>query len=120
MANLKELEGLLTAELRKHPSHYWLERFEQEGVPAGPVMSIAEMLEDPHVADRGMVTTVEHPTAGKVKTLGLPVHFSETPGSVNRPAPLYGEHNAEVLSEFGFTSDEIAEFQSSGAVRADK
>ncbi len=115
MANLKELEGLLNAQFCKQPSTYWLGRFETEGVPAGPVMSIREMLADPHVAARGMVTTVDHPTVGQVKTLGLPVRFSDTPGEVSRPAPLYGQHSRDVLSELGYDGDEIDRLLSEGA-----
>ena len=114
--NLTELEGRLTRGLAKHPGSYGLDRFEVEGVPAGRVIRIAEVLADPHVADRGMVTSVEHPTAGEVRTLGLPVRFSRTPGSVSRPSPLYGQHNAEVLAEFGFSPDEISQFETDGAV----
>jgi crotonobetainyl-CoA:carnitine CoA-transferase CaiB-like acyl-CoA transferase len=117
MANLKELEQLLTAEFRKQPSAYWLARFEEEGVPAGPVMSIAEMLEDPHVAARGMVTRVDHPTVGEVKTLGLPVRFSDTPGGVARPAPLYGQHSRDVLAELGYDAGEIEHMITTGSVR---
>ena len=115
MANLKELEGLLNAQFCKQPSAHWLGRFEDEGVPAGPVMSIKEMLADPHVAARGMVTSVDHPAVGPVKTLGLPVRFSATPGKVARPAPLYGQHSRDVLSELGYDGDEIDRLLSDGA-----
>jgi crotonobetainyl-CoA:carnitine CoA-transferase CaiB-like acyl-CoA transferase len=79
------------------------------------VMSIREMLADPHVAARGMVTSVDHPTVGQVKTLGLPVRFSDTPGEVSRPAPLYGQHSRDVLSELGYDGDEIDRLLSEGA-----
>jgi crotonobetainyl-CoA:carnitine CoA-transferase CaiB-like acyl-CoA transferase len=116
MANLKELEAVLTEQFRKQPSAYWLQRFEEEGVPAGPVLSISEMLEDPHVAARGMVTTVNHPTEGEVRTLGLPVRFSDTPGKVSRAAPLYGQHSREVLAELGYDTADIDRLVEAGAI----
>jgi crotonobetainyl-CoA:carnitine CoA-transferase CaiB-like acyl-CoA transferase len=107
---------VLTEQFRKQPSAYWLQRFEEEGVPAGPVLSISEMLEDPHVAARGMVTTVNHPTEGEVRTLGLPVRFSDTPGKVSRAAPLYGQHSREVLAELGYDTADIDRLVEAGAI----
>jgi crotonobetainyl-CoA:carnitine CoA-transferase CaiB-like acyl-CoA transferase len=54
-----------------------------------------------------MVVSAEHSRLGPVKTLGLPVKFSATPGGVMRGAPLYGEHSREVLAEFGFGDEEV-------------
>ena len=58
----------------------------------------------------------EHSSLGKVKTVGLPIKFSATPGKVRSGAPLYGQHTAAVLSAYGFGEDEIAELQREGAV----
>ena len=56
-----------------------------------------------------MIVEYEHPTAGSVRTLGLPIQFNGTPGDIRRPAPLLGEHTDEILSEFGgYSSAEIA------------
>jgi crotonobetainyl-CoA:carnitine CoA-transferase CaiB-like acyl-CoA transferase len=65
-----------------------------------------------------MVVEVEHTTLGKVKTLGLPVKFSQTPGKVRTGAPLYGEHTRDILTEYGFSADEIDAFAKEGAVTA--
>ena len=70
------------------------------GVPAGPVLSISEMLTDPQVLARQMVVDVEHSRLGRMKTLGVTVKLSDTPGSVRRPAPRHGEHTAELMAEF--------------------
>jgi crotonobetainyl-CoA:carnitine CoA-transferase CaiB-like acyl-CoA transferase len=82
------------------------------------VLSIAEMQRDPHTLAREMVTEVEHSRLGAVKTLGLPIKLSETPGEVVRGAPLYGEHTREVLAEAGYTEAEIAALIAAGAVAA--
>jgi crotonobetainyl-CoA:carnitine CoA-transferase CaiB-like acyl-CoA transferase len=63
-----------------------------------------------------MVVEVAHSSLGSVKTLGLPIKFSETPGKVRSGAPLYGEHTRAVLSAYGFGTDEIAALQQEKAV----
>jgi crotonobetainyl-CoA:carnitine CoA-transferase CaiB-like acyl-CoA transferase len=68
---------------------------------------MVQALEDPQTLARDMVVEVEHTTLGAVKTIGLPVKFSATPGKVRHGAPLYGEHTLEVLREFGFEEHEI-------------
>jgi crotonobetainyl-CoA:carnitine CoA-transferase CaiB-like acyl-CoA transferase len=87
-------------------------------VPCGPVYDMLQALADPQTAAREMVVEVEHTTLGRVKTLGLPVKFSHTPGKVRAGAPLFGEHTREVLAEHGFSRDEITAFEHEGAVVA--
>jgi crotonobetainyl-CoA:carnitine CoA-transferase CaiB-like acyl-CoA transferase len=118
MAHLKELEALLSARFRTQPAAYWLAALEEVGVPCGPVNDMLQALADPQTIAREMVTEVEHSSLGKVKTLGLPIKFSATPGKVRSGAPLYGEHTAAILSAYGFDADEIATLQQEGAVAA--
>jgi crotonobetainyl-CoA:carnitine CoA-transferase CaiB-like acyl-CoA transferase len=117
MKNLAALTPLIAERLRARPSAEWIREFEAAGVPVGPVNRIGDMLADPQVAAREMVLEVDHPRAGRVKTLGTPVKFSDTPGSVRRPAPLLGEHTREVLDELGYTPQEIEALQREGAVQ---
>lgn len=65
-----------------------------------------------------MVTATEHPVAGRVETLGLPVKFSATPGAVTRPAPRLGEHTRAVLGELGYAPDEVERLIAEGAAVA--
>ncbi|MEX0693343.1 MAG: CoA transferase [Rhodospirillales bacterium] len=116
MAHLKELEAVLTPVFQKRTQAEWLERLENAGVPAGPVMSVTEMFEDPHAQARDMIPTVEHTKLGPVRTLGLPIKLSETPGKVAAAAPVFGQHTAEVLGEYGYSSDQIATFADEGAI----
>jgi crotonobetainyl-CoA:carnitine CoA-transferase CaiB-like acyl-CoA transferase len=86
-------------------------------VPAGPIHSIAEMVAHPQTLAREMVVALDHPKVGRTRALGVPVKFSATPGSVRRPAPLLGQHTAQVLRGAGFTDAEINALQAEGAIR---
>ena len=118
MENLAELEAILNDHFSKDTSEIWLARLETAGVPAGPVLDIREMHEDPQAIAREMVTETRHPKAGPVKTIGLPIKFSGTPGGVKRAAPLLGEHSREILAEAGYAPDEIDRLLGSGSVRS--
>jgi crotonobetainyl-CoA:carnitine CoA-transferase CaiB-like acyl-CoA transferase len=116
MANLAELEAELSRRFRRKPAAHWLDLLDRQGVPCGPVYDMLQALADPQTTAREMVVEVPHPTLGKVKTLGLPVKFSKTPGGPRTGAPLYGEHTRTVLGELGFAADEISAFERQGAV----
>ena len=118
MTHLKELEAELNSHFRSKPAKYWLEMLEERGVPCGPVQDMLQALADPQTIAREMVVEVEHRTLGLVKTLGLPVKFSATPGKVRTGAPLYGEHTRAVLREYDFDDQEINAFEMEGAVVA--
>jgi crotonobetainyl-CoA:carnitine CoA-transferase CaiB-like acyl-CoA transferase len=75
-----------------------------------------QALADQQTLAREMVVEVEHSALGLVKTLGLPVKFSATPGKVRAGAPLYGEHTREVLYECGFDDQQIDCFEKEGAI----
>jgi len=117
MAHLDELELALTLHFRRRNSADWLARLEASGVPAGPVLDINQMHRDPQAIARDMIVETEHPTAGPVKALGLPVKFSDSPGGGLRPAPLYGQHTREVLLEHGFAAADIDALAAAGAIR---
>ncbi|WP_375460113.1 CaiB/BaiF CoA transferase family protein [uncultured Enterovirga sp.] len=118
MANLSELEAELAPRFRTRPAAHWLDALETAGVPCGPVNDMNQALADPQTIAREMVIDVEHPTAGPVKTIGLPIKFSRTPGKVRKAAPLFGEDTVGVLQEHGFSDDEIAALERDGAVTA--
>jgi len=116
MAHLKELEEELSRRFRTRPAVHWLDALEQKGVPCGPVQDMLRALDDPQTLARDMVVEVEHSTLGPVKTVGLPVKFSATPGKVRHGAPRYGEHTREVLREAGFDDRQIDAFEQEGAI----
>ena len=107
MAHVDELEQELQGVLSRRATAEWLEALIAAGVPAAPIRDYSEVLEDAHTDARGMVVNVDHPVAGRVKMLGTPVKLSETPASVRRPAPMLGQHTAEILADAGYTPAEI-------------
>jgi crotonobetainyl-CoA:carnitine CoA-transferase CaiB-like acyl-CoA transferase len=73
-----------------------VDAFEEAGLVASPILSFEEILQDPHFQEREMVAEVNHPTAGPLKLFGVASKYSLTPGRVRTPAPLLGQHNAEI------------------------
>ena len=116
MQNLPPLIDILTTSFKQHKTADWLTRLEAVGVPAGPVLSVGDMLKDPQVLARDMVVEVEHSCLGPVKALGSPVKFSRTPTNAGRGAPLLGEHTREILDEYGYSNSEIEALAAAGDV----
>ena len=100
MANRPELVAELEAALAARDTEDWVQTLLDAGVPAGPIHDYAQAVADPHTLAREMVVEMQHPEAGTVHGLGIPVKLSETPGSVRRPAPLLGQHDDEVRREW--------------------
>ncbi|HEY0835906.1 MAG TPA: CaiB/BaiF CoA-transferase family protein [Azospirillum sp.] len=116
MKHLDELTGILSPIFRRHTTAEWLSTLEKAGIPAGPVLSIAEMHEHPHTKAREMVVEVEHTRAGTVNALGLPIKFSRTPGGVRSGAPVLGQHTRDILTELGFDEAAIEDLAQKKAV----
>jgi crotonobetainyl-CoA:carnitine CoA-transferase CaiB-like acyl-CoA transferase len=119
VTNLPQLVEALTPYFQKRTTAEWLQKLDAIGLPAGPVLSIGQMHAHPQTQAREMVAEVQHSQVGMVKTLGLPVKFSETPGAVQRGAPLLGEHTRQILVEHGYTDTEIESLIKEGAIFAE-
>jgi crotonobetainyl-CoA:carnitine CoA-transferase CaiB-like acyl-CoA transferase len=117
MRNLEMLTATLTPLFKRRSSAEWLRRLEQAGVPAGPVLEVGEMHRDPQALAREMIVQTEHPTAGPVKAIGLPIKFSDTPGGVRRAAPLFGQDTREILRDHSFSDAEIEQLAEQGAIQ---
>ena len=115
MKNVKALEAALNRRMAKRTTAEWVAALQAEGLPAGPINTIPEMHADPQALAREMVVTQRHPTAGAVKTLGLPVKFSGTPGGPKRPASVYGQYTRDILREAGYGEAEIDASIAAGA-----
>ena len=99
MANLPALVDELEQALAGRTTAEWVDALLEAGVPAGPILDYAQVVADPHTRAREMVVEMEHPEAGTVRALGIPVKLSATPGTIRRPAPLLGQHSDEIRAE---------------------
>ena len=115
LVNRKSLETELELTLTTKNSSEWLEVLEKSGVPAGPILNISEVWNDPQVEARNMKVTLDHPTAGKITNIGLAAKLYSTPGRITKPAPLLGEHTREILVDAGYSKKNIEDLISSGA-----
>ena len=90
----------------------------KNGIPAGPLLSIKELAEDPHFNDhRGMFPYMEQPGVGPFRVTAMPIKFSETPPAITRHAPSLGEHNEEVYGELlGMNQEKVAQLKEQGII----
>jgi formyl-CoA transferase/CoA:oxalate CoA-transferase len=117
MRNKDELLKVLEDAFKLKPASYWAPRFESRGVLFGPVNTFSDILNHPHVQQSGLIAQVEHPLLGTIPQLAPVIGLTKTPGRVNPPAPLLGQHSAEILRDLaGYTADQIADLTARGVV----
>ena len=91
--------------------------FVAHGIPVGAINTIDNVVEHPQLQAREAIVEVEHPVAGMVSMIGVPVKLSETPGRVRAPAPLLGQHTDAVLQHYlDLNEAEIAALREAGAI----
>ena len=117
VANRQALAERIEAVTRTRPRAHWLALFEEHGVPCGPINTYADVFADEQIAARNMVVQTDHPTLGRLRTLGTPLKMSRTPPRPGRAAPLLGQHTDEVLREAGYTPGELTAFRAAGLIR---
>jgi len=104
-----ELRPVIADRLRTRPRQQWIERLTAAGVPCGSVRNLQELFDDPQLAAREMIARVEHATIGALRTLGVNVKLSGTPGSVRTAPPTLGQHTDAVLGgDLRLSAEEIA------------
>ncbi|TDE33324.1 CaiB/BaiF CoA transferase family protein [Antarcticimicrobium sediminis] len=99
------LYGLIEAEAPKHSNAEWVEYCDRAKIPCMPVLSIAELPDDPHVKAVGLFSHAEHPTEGSYKMVRRPVNFAGSEFELRRHAPRLGEHTQEVMTALGLTEE---------------
>jgi crotonobetainyl-CoA:carnitine CoA-transferase CaiB-like acyl-CoA transferase len=111
------LAPVIAERLRTRPTAEWIAALTREGVPCGAVRDIGEVLEDPQLVAREMIAAVEHATIGTIRTLGVPVKLSDTPGSVRTAPPTLGQHTDQILrTDLALQDAEIARLLSVAAI----
>src|SRR5713101_5623738 len=102
-----ELEAAVADAIAKYDREPLLKLLEDAGVPATPVNTVDQVMNDPQTAARQMIERVLHPKLGEIPVIGTPVKYSRMRPGVRTPAPLQSEHTDEVLAEWGYSADEI-------------
>ena len=115
--NRVELAALIDAVTGTQPRAFWIDQFDQAGVPCGPILDYEDALTTPQAIAREMTLDVDHPTLGRLRAVGTPIKMSRTPLNPRRRAPLLGEHTDAVLNAAGYSDDEIEQLRIAGAAR---
>ena len=117
MRNRADLIARLNARFATRTKAEWTRELVELGLPAGPILDMAEVFNDPHVLQAGLVEEIEHPALGSLRQLASPVRIDALEGrSVRRPPPALGEHSEEALRDWGFDEGRVAALVENGIV----
>ena len=117
-ANREALSALLGEIFATRERDVWLAEFERAGIPAGAVRRVSEAAESPEIAERNMVATVDHPSAGRLRLVASPHKLAGTPPPAPTPPPLLGEHDEEILRDLlNYDDARLEALRESGTIR---
>jgi crotonobetainyl-CoA:carnitine CoA-transferase CaiB-like acyl-CoA transferase len=113
----RELEVALEEAIARYDRAPLLKLLEEAGVPATPVNTVEQVMNDPQIAARGIIERSVHPKLGDIPVVSTPLTFSRMRAGVRSPAPLQGEHTDQVLAEHGYSREEIARLRAGNIIR---
>jgi crotonobetainyl-CoA:carnitine CoA-transferase CaiB-like acyl-CoA transferase len=116
MENQTVLFHLLEEVFREKTLAEWKERFDKLDLLWSPIQSPKEVLADPQVIENDVFIPFEHPEFGPIRVMSNPVKLSQTPATIRRRAPEFGEHSEEVLLELGYSWEDIEQFRAGGVI----
>lgn len=111
-----ELDAVVAAVVAGRTRAEWIEALDAAGIPAGPINRVSEALAAEQARAREMVVEIDHPVAGVMRMLGLPLRFDRTPAAIRIPPPDLGADSAEVLAEVGVGPEELGRLRAAGVV----
>lgn len=115
--NRNDCIRILTSLLQVKTAEEWVELLNAAGVPSAPINTMDAVFRDPQVLHREMLVEIDHPSAGRIKMVGLPVKYSDTEAAIRRPPPRLGEHTDEILSELlGYDGPKRQELRAKGVI----
>jgi crotonobetainyl-CoA:carnitine CoA-transferase CaiB-like acyl-CoA transferase len=117
LQNNEALLPILEKRFAEKPRAEWLEILAAHDIPAGPVKTVQEFMDDPAVRHHDMVHEYEHPEVGRLRVMGQPLVFADTPTRDPGPPPTLGQHTDEVLKEIGYDAVAITDLRTKKVVR---
>jgi crotonobetainyl-CoA:carnitine CoA-transferase CaiB-like acyl-CoA transferase len=114
--NIDEVYRLAGEQLPSRTTADWLKTLDRLEIPAGPVKTLREVFDDPHLKEIDFFRRMSHPTEGALVMPDVPVQFAQTPASIDRLPPRLGEHGREILQETGLRGEEIEALVADGGV----
>jgi len=109
--NARELIAIFDEKFASKTRDEWMGILKKEGLIYTPIQTPTEVVNDPQALDNDYIIWVDHPVWGRVKVIGFPWMFSETPASWRREAPEFGQHTEEILLELDYTWDDIVKLK---------
>lgn len=112
----EELEGILDPLFKEKTTQEWMECFTENDIPVTGVNDMEKIFKSEQLAFREMLQSIDHPSIGALKQIGIPMKFERTPGRIHRHPPLLGEHNREILQDLGYSPTEIEEMKNKSII----
>ena len=116
VANRSECVRALNNIFGDNTVSYWVDKISEAGVPCGPINQVSDVVNDPHVLSRDMISGIEHPNIPDLRFPGSPLKLTETPPTIRRAPPLLGQHNEEILNELVYNSESIDSLRDRGVI----
>ena len=116
VANRSECVRALNNIFGDNTVSYWVDKISEAGVPCGPINQVSDVVNDPHVLSRDMISGIEHPNIPDLRFPGSPLKLTETPPTIRRAPPLLWQHNEEILNELGYSSESIDSLRDRGVI----